>query len=290
MNHSANTSKYDEENGCGEEENVTLDELDAKSPEATKHWNKIARDNWMYTVSLFALSASPKGDVLELAGTGTLVAYQRAHYILTAAHVWHKVLEAADKVGITLRETHDHTCLFDRQTIVASGPAKMSSWTEWGPDLIFLRIPDVRVAEIEAFRVFYPLGAEEKTVPGAEYTEARLLLGTPGALGIYRQNHASVQLTPFWVSRPIRHEHEGFDYLDVYARLPPPSTVETFGGVSGGGLWRVKIYNNPETGELDSIAVLDGVAFYEFEVYGGAGTIRCHGRKSIDTLTRSLEG
>ncbi len=268
---------------------MTLDELDAKSPEATTQWNRIARDNWMHTVTLFAISTSEKGDVLALAGTGTLIAYQHKHYILSAAHVWHKILKGADKVGITLRETYDHTCLFDRQTIVASGPATVSSWTEWGPDLIFLRIPDVRVAEIEAFRVFYPLETEEKPVPGGEYTEARLLLGTPSELGIYRQNHASVQLTPFWVSQPIVEERDGFDYLDVHARLPPPSTVESFGGVSGGGLWRVKVYIDPASGQLDSIALLDGVAFYEFEVQGGAATIRCHGRKSIEVAASSLK-
>jgi hypothetical protein len=120
---------------------LTLDELDAETPEATEQWNRIARDNWMYTVSLFALSASPKGDVLALAGTCTLIAYESGHYILTAAHVWRKVLKGADKVGITLREIHDHTCLFEREAIVVSGPATMSSWTEWGPDVIFLRIP-----------------------------------------------------------------------------------------------------------------------------------------------------
>ncbi len=98
---------------------MTLDELDASTPEATAEWNRIARDNWIYTVTLFALSHTPEGDLLSLAGTGTLVAYGDAHYILTAAHVWHEVLKKADKVGITLREVHDHTCLMETQTLVA---------------------------------------------------------------------------------------------------------------------------------------------------------------------------
>jgi hypothetical protein len=58
------------------EENMTLDELDAKTPEATEQWNRIARDSWIYTVTLFALSTPPTGDVLTLAGTGTLIAYK----------------------------------------------------------------------------------------------------------------------------------------------------------------------------------------------------------------------
>jgi hypothetical protein len=83
---------------------VTLDERDASTSEATVEWNRIARDNWIYTVALFALFHTPEGDLLSLAGTGTLVASGDGHYILTAAHVWHEVLKKADKVGITLRE------------------------------------------------------------------------------------------------------------------------------------------------------------------------------------------
>jgi hypothetical protein len=263
------------------EENMTLDELDAKTPEATEQWNRIARDSWIYTVTLFALSTPPTGDVLTLAGTGTLIAYKDAHYILTAAHVWHNALKKADHVGITLRETYDHTCLMDPATIVASGPPVPSDWTEWGPDIVFLRIPAVRVGEIKVFRVFYSLASEEKSLFKGEHTEARLLLGTPEALGTYKKNHASVQMTPFWVAPPTCSMHNAFDYLDVNARLPPPSDVNSFGGVSGGGLWRVKVYSDPATGEIHSEAILNGVAFWAYEVKGGAGTVRCHGPESI---------
>ncbi len=51
---------------------MTLDELDAATPEATAEWNRIARDNWIYTVTLFALSHTPEGDLLSLGGTGKL--------------------------------------------------------------------------------------------------------------------------------------------------------------------------------------------------------------------------
>jgi hypothetical protein len=221
------------------------------------------------------------GDVLKLAGTGTLIAYDGAYYILTAAHVWHNILKKADKLGITLRETYDHACLIETTTIVAFGPDIPSDWTEWGPDIVFLRIPAVRVGEIKAFRVFYSLPSERKSAFRGEHTEARLLLGTPEALGTYSQNHASVQMMSFWVAPPTCHARNGFDYLDVKARLPPPSNVESFGGVSGGGLWKVKVYGDPATGEIHSEAILDGVAFWEQDVKGGSGVVRCHGPESI---------
>lgn len=268
---------------------MTLDELDAKTPEATVEWNRIARDNWIYTVTLFALSHTPEGDLLSLGGTGTLVSYGDAHYILTAAHVWHEVLKKADKVGITLREVYDHTCLMEPQTLVVSELPKPSGWTEWGPDLMFLRIPATRVGEINAFRVFYNLAMQGTPEHGGECTEAHLLIGTPKALGTFdRPNHASVQVTPFWVSVPVAHTHAGLDFLDVHARLPPPSTVDSFGGVSGGGLWKVRVYSDLATGKLESTATLEGVAFYAFDVQGGAGMVRCHGLESVSVAMSRL--
>jgi hypothetical protein len=92
---------------------VTLNELDALTSEATAEWNQIARDDWIYTATLFAWSHKPEGDLVSLAGTGRLVSYRDEHYILTAAHAWHQVLKRADRVGITLREVNDHSCLME---------------------------------------------------------------------------------------------------------------------------------------------------------------------------------
>ncbi|WP_263358639.1 hypothetical protein [Acidicapsa ligni] len=139
----------------------------------------------------------------------------------------------------------------------------------------------MRVGEIKAFRVFYSLPSEDKSLFKDEHVEAGLLLGTPEALGTYKKNHASVQMTPFWVAPPICYVENGFDYLDVNARLPPPSDVNSFGGVSGGGLWRIKVYSDPTNGEIHSEAILNGVAFWAYEVKGGAGRVRCHGSESI---------
>ena len=260
---------------------MTLDELDSSTPASTEQWNQIARDSSIHTVTLFALSASSSGDVLKLAGTGTLIAYKDANYILTAAHVWHDVLEKADRLGITLREVYDHKCLMETETIIASGPDRPNAWNEWGPDVVFLRIPTVRVGEIKAFRAFYRLPSEEKSVLKGEHTKSHLLVGTPEALGTYKQNHASVQTMHLWVTPPIRYARNGFDYLDVEARLPPPSKVESLGGMSGGGLWKVKIYSDPVTGNIVSEAALDGVAFWERDVKDGSGVVRCHGPESI---------
>jgi hypothetical protein len=244
------------------------------------HWAQIARSTAMHTVALFAESNSVQGKAVSLAGTGTLVVVDDAHYILTAAHVWKEILAHANKMGISLRDGIDHACYFDRTTIIPSGPPNPDQWNEWGPDLVFLRIPEVRVKDIEAFRVFYRLTTEESWNKGP-HVEVHMLLGTPHFLGKFSQNYAAVQLRGIWVNKPISKKHGDFDYLDVEAKEELLQEAKSFGGMSGGGLWRVRIYQDSTSGKIDSEATLKGVAFYELQVDNGSAVIRCHGAKTI---------
>ncbi len=107
---------------------MTIEELeaslDAKTPESETLWRRFARDAQICSTPLFSLSKASGGDVLRLAGSGTLLAHDESHYILTAAHVWHEVLKHADFVGVTLREVYDHTCLLEVSTILTYGPER----------------------------------------------------------------------------------------------------------------------------------------------------------------------
>jgi hypothetical protein len=265
---------------------VTLDELehlfDLSNPEALERWDQIVRATGMYTVALFAQSNSEAGDVLRLAGTGTLVAVGEEHYILTAHHVWDRVLRGANNVGISLREGDDHRYFMSIKTIVPFSLSKPNEWNEWGPDVVFLRIPPAHVGDIKAFRVFYRLPEPENPTVLVDAIETRLLMGTPHDLGTFTQTHASVQILGLTVGQPTCHERGGLDYVDVEARPAAQFRVTSFGGFSGGGLWVVDIFANPKTGKIDSVAKLEGMAFWEFNVANGQGTIRCHGRNSIE--------
>jgi hypothetical protein len=70
----------------------------------------------------------------------------------------------------------------------------------------------------------------------------------------------------------------GFDYINL--KVGKSSGISnSFGGVSGGGLWKVLIYMN-SLGKPDWIPLLVGVAFWE-ETIGSGMLIRCHGPKTI---------
>jgi len=234
------------------------------------------------TVALLGVSR-PKGkDLLELAGTGTLAHIGNHFGILTAAHVWDEVLCKAAKVGITLTDNIDHQHLIDVQTIFPTVlPKKPGKWNECGPDLAFLRIPSERVGAIQAFCVFEDLKPRPKTVPAR--LEGWMAMGVPKELGTFTETHASLELRgenvfPSYVpGNP--------DYYDFEVNINLPGTPQDFGGFSGGGLWRILIYENPSMGKIDWVHRLKGVIFWQYPPVDGRRIIRCHGQESIAALT-----
>jgi len=241
---------------------------------------RIVRNLGSSTVALFAVFNSKGADLLKLAGTGTLVVVDGSYYILTAAHVWEEILKSAVKLGITLTDDINHKCLMDVDTIVPTilKPHALG-WDEWGPDLALLRIPSGLVGGIKAFQVFEDLKAPGKPL-NAECLECWVAIGTPEELGTFTQNHAEVQISGRFVE-PRYHTRGEYDYFDFPMDTTSPGMPKSFGGFSGGGLWRVLVYCSPETGKIDWAQRLKGVVFFEFPIVNGRRIIRSHGQNSI---------
>lgn len=254
--------------------------------------DRIVRDIGNFTVGLFGVFESTEGDRLQLGGTGTLVAVADTHYILTAAHVWEKVLKSARMVGITLKENTDHRYLMKAEELVPFGPPKPDTWDEWGPDLTFLRVPPERVGSITVYRTFYNLMKPGQTEPEVDHLLTWVLMGSPHALGKFTQTHADLQISGFFmqVNSPRQARRGDFDYLDFDVDVSLPGVPEDFGGVSGGGLWNVLIWRSASTGEIDWLEILEGVAFRQSALANGHRTIRCHGQQSIRTATPNADG
>ena len=249
---------------------------------------RIIRDIGSSTVALFAVFASKEGDRLELAGTGTLVVLGASYYILTAAHVWEEVLKSAAKLGITLTDNINHRYLMDVKTIVPHALARPQNWGEWGPDLVLLRIPSEYVGGIKAFQFFYDLTVNGSTALGVDHVETRVLMGTPKVRGKFTQTHADVEINGLFVNSDAPCETRGdFDYFDLEIDRSIPGLPENFGGVSGGGLWKVSVYCSCSTGRIDWVRTLEGVAFYDLVIESGRRIIRCHGPKSIVAIIPS---
>ena len=240
---------------------------------------KIVRNLGSSTVALFAVFDRGGVDILQLAGTGTLAVVGDSYGILTAAHVWKDVLKSAVKMGITLTEGRDHQHLVDIKAIV---PAVLKPGTcggERGPDLAFLRISSALVGGIKAFQVFEYLKAPPKPL-NVGSLECWVAMGTPEELGSYTQQHAAVQIRGEFVD-PRYYSHGDYDYYDVEVDTTQPGMPKSFGGFSGGGLWRVLVYSSPDSGKVDWAQRLKGVMFWQAPLVNGHRIIRCHGPESI---------
>jgi hypothetical protein len=219
------------------------------------------------------------------------VSFAGDRYILTASHVWAELLrsERPTSLGVTLRENIDHASLIDRDAIVAVGPPRPAIWNEWGPDLIFLRVPPEHVGAIEAHRVFHNLMRNRTLGVEAMCIDLRVLMGTPGELAQYMPRHADLQITGMFCANdtgrfspiaapPLMCD---FDYIDLDMDVALPGVPQNFGGVSGGGLWRVLVYWSLSTREIVWAKDIEGVAFHQSDLVNGHRIIRCHGPQSI---------
>jgi hypothetical protein len=250
---------------------------------------KITRNIGTFMVALFGVYGSGASERLKFAGTGTLVTIDGSKCILTAAHVWEPfVRDKARGLGITLKENDDHSFFIGIETIVASGPAKISEgWTKWGPDIVFLRIPPEVLGRIEAVKSFVNLTMKEAGPPNVDSLENWVLMGAPEVQGIFSPTHASLAMNAIFATILRFHTHGDFDYVDLDMDLSFPGIPEKFNGVSGGGLWSVLMFGLPNGG-VDWNLKLVGVAFFELVGEGNRSVVRCHGEQSIRIALSSV--
>jgi hypothetical protein len=241
----------------------------------------IVRDLGASTVALFAISESGAGELLNFSGTGSLVQFANSHYILTAAHVWEERLKPSQRVGITLKENVDQRCTIETDSLIPFSLPIPKAWNEWGPDLVFLRVPSNLVGGIEAYRRFYPLDRNQPNQK-VDGVEVLILMGAPGEFGKYTPTHAELNINGFFSDvNAGPSKHGGFDYIDLTEDTKFPGVPKHFGGVSGGGLWRVQLFGSPKTGKIERQWTLEGVAFFQIRLPDAHVTVRCHGLDSV---------
>jgi hypothetical protein len=121
-------------------------------------------------------------------------------------------------------------------------------------------------------------------------------MGAPALYGTYTSDSAIPEIQGmnvfqrtgiFLPSTPPRPSNE-FDFIELPIDMTQPYVVSNFGGVSGGGLWRVYFYRGAD-GQIQNFKVLDGVAYWQTDDIWGLA-VRCHGPQSIGTIIRHLYG
>lgn len=216
-------------------------------------------------------------------GTGTFVKSGGAHFILTARHCAERLSEYSE-IGLPIHIS-EQPFLIQMQSPVCIGARKDD---EWGPDLAFIPIHPVDVKRIYAVsnKIFYNLDRykaeillEEPRVENSLWA----VVGAPILLSkIIGPREVELYLNAYKVrvERPTRKDD--FDYVDIRVTLGGKNALQSFQGLSGGGLWQAEIQRNMD----DSVVLvrshrLVGCAFYETEAKGKYRYIRCHGWWSI---------
>lgn len=248
-----------------------------------------ARSIANFSIGLAKLSVHDHAEDATAAGSGTLVVIGKVFGILTAAHVVQNLpdhgelalLRFPGKPGQIQKHTIDLS--LSEKLVIASG-----SNGPTGPDLGFLRLPLVNVQNLQSTNSFLNLGIRSNVELPAHEGRAHV----DAVMGVVSEwteelppNRPSTRIKGFQLlycggTVTSKYQKDDFDLCtfrpEFEAGIEPPSS---YGGVSGGGLWRTYFVPDGSNCVLENRLV--GIAFYEFRNTIGAFNINCHGPRSI---------
>jgi hypothetical protein len=245
-------------------------------------------------------------------GTGTLVEINGLKGILTAEHVVHnpegkRFNNSPDStqfldIPVTLFREEFPKNLPERETVrfpvrgLCWYPqyAKDKSFGDWGPDLAFIRLDESlpQVASLKAKKSFWNLNKDvaNRTNINKGQRDFFAFVGAPGEWMKDRQKASGKGLVKllntaaFFCVDYVYHPNVGdYDFIDIRCGPDPKCKIpDKFAGVSGGGIWFVKIEEDavPPSPPVHDFWLV-GVAFLQDEKIGQPTTIRGHGPNSI---------
>jgi hypothetical protein len=251
-----------------------------------------------YSTPILGLKSFDRTEEPVLLGSATLVQYGKHKGLLTAQHVIEKTdYYKCVSVGLVISFS-EHRFTIKREYLQEKAIKPDSP--ELGPDLAFIKIPEVDASRIAARKGFWQMDTNLKRLPGLLVTRNRgmwIIFGCPASYQGIEPSASSFERTfvpgglMAMSSKPRVIARKTYDYFEVSAFYEGGNDLpETFAGVSGGGLWYVPLSNI--SAESEEIQVhhptLMGLAFYETGVNERSRVIRCHGPKSIYLKMQSV--
>lgn len=255
----------------------------------------------------------------EYAGSGILVEVDGHTGILTAEHVIFNPKRpfetgkgqtlstfpqfySADRLGDSDTQSGGTSTFVDVLRWYPESASRSSydePGSEWGPDLGFIRLPkDLNFASnLRAIRInSYQLASQPEARQKRALAEANTILAAVGApkkwigLDISKRPGQTTFVIQAGVMITLRERYvrykDGDDFIDALIDSNPAAVLpESFGGVSGGALWRVRDpfrVDPPMTSLLPEDYVLAGVVFWQ-EMRTDPRFLRAHGPISLYT-------
>ena len=220
-------------------------------------------------------------------GSCTCVKYKGQHFLFTAAHVWEE-LKAFEQLGLVVCRRPSSTVKIRTQELkpIIIGKSENGTWNEWGPDIAFLELSDAAAENIKVFRKFWDLGNKcEISAPLQGIGIAWVIMGAPDERITQIGGIPNIEMRASICPAHAVCMRSGFDYVDLLSDTTIPKALRTHGGMSGSGLWRIRLLRNRDGNlawAMNELS-LEGIAFWEElkPTVNGCRIIRCHGRKSL---------
>jgi len=220
-------------------------------------------------------------------GSGTLVRVGKTRGIVTAAHVWDMV-EGEKRIGFyqnPLRRSEIQSAV-EYTTNLATINIGQEMYLEAGPDIAFIKLPDTKASILEMHGTFLNVDRHHELTTERRQTDDFYLDAVVGLVEewdktVTMRDKVKVirldALTNVGRATKLSDGQQGFDRL-LFEPTPEEGFAlpSSYGGVSGGGLFRVYVDD-----EFVSRVTLFGVAFWETKLNGKAEKIVCHGPDSI---------
>ncbi len=253
-------------------------------------WDGVVESIGDMTVGFVSVTRRDNEEVGEPAGTGTLVLIDGMRGILTASHVLAHLPRNGQVGLVRFRDKpDDFQRTFVDMRLTETFALGGASFGPSGPDVAFLRLPDDLAGSLNATNVFFNLTKRPRdelmasldTKPYADavagvIAERTIVADSPIPNTIRKGLKAHLLLGNVVDDR----EADGLDVLDFKIEFGEPDRPPvTYGGVSGGAMWRV-------TFGVDFKSVhsrtLVGMAFYESDADAdGRRFLTCHGPRTI---------
>lgn len=246
-----------------------------------------------YVVGFVRIRENESFEDADLIGSGTLVESDGVYGILTANHVIEALTETG-VIGLILSSVlfpaeHRYTLRVGHLKMVPVVRRPTYCESE-GPDLGVVVLPSTYLGTIKARKSFYNLSSsrdEILTTPLANNIGIWFLCGSPSELTTEEDPRGGFgRVKRFYGLFGAGGVQKGYtsgkyDYLEFYVRCGKNQLPESYGGISGGGLWQVPIQRSPDGKLKAKEPILSGVAFYQSSMANHMRSIKCHGRKSI---------
>lgn len=259
-------------------------------PEAARD---AARDFcWQRTVGFCVTTGTSAGRTNAFqAGSGTLVRHEGRLGVVTAAHVVDE-LKRHDQFGLIPPVTRPVTTPIRFDNLIVTRWAA-ESFSASGPDLALMIVPKADEHVFENYVVSIDLLKhleEHKKFPNRISSGIVTLSGYLGERTTTRpilphHDHTGFSMVGATGSTQRHFRSNSHDYIEVEAFPDSDFGPNSWGGISGGGVWHSKLFKDPDGNVTLGSPVFSGVMFFQGEkAKDGSRILTGHGPMSLMEL------